>query len=730
MRLRVYSINGLLLNTTDYRTSLPDDEAVKQGRVNVTYINTQRGAARYGAKTREERHWRVYIEMLGNPSDQLNEIKQYLPVDEDDDEDKLLILEDIDNGNKQWFTFVTVGEQVKAENCVVIFDLVSGDGILRSVVDHTDTFAVSSSGTTHVVSPDPDGNADAYPVFTFAPSASKTAGWAYNRLVNTYRNSLVSHPNRPTDLTGGGWNTTTIINDTSRSYQINQGGGISNSTLTIPVDTAVGGGLPATGGLAYCGTEQILYDDITAGVMHVNANGRGYGGTTAATHADNAVLAWSRMIADGRDVRVIMDNAEIPYSWGTTTAGPNQTASKIWARVPYSPYLALTLLTAIAGAGAIAEITFPKTKATQILLKSLADTGIKTLLIGSEKFTFVDIDERDCKVTDVTRGVDGTAEAAHASGVAVILLEHTIWVLYGNPTAETPSYDPNTVPIFNLQSSTNSSWVYDNLGSLSGQRPGSFLPGVVRQARDNESGTYTANHNTDADPFSEIGMRIKSFLFGGRYQRPAAELLWQLYHPDSISQTSCAGEVYRAGTLWPAIAALEYTNNTKKWTAAWNESSPGTPSSWTAITHNTVTMTGNPKYIRFHLQGNCSEGSGNMAALEIESMTLVLVEYPTVSFGAEQSAYEINAKITLVETGEFFLFNQTVKLTQSVVVDCFEADTYIFQDNSPAAIPNPDTDRAYWLRLISGQNNTIKYEDLSGVVGGLDFGIEFKDRLR
>lgn len=96
---------------------------------------------------------------------------------------------------------------------------------------------------------------------------------------------------------------------TDRTNQINNVGGITATQLTIPVDTAVGGGIPATGGLVMIDSEQIRCISNSGTLLTVDTDGRGVGGTTAATHADNAVITYSTTLVNGDDCRVWFDNS-------------------------------------------------------------------------------------------------------------------------------------------------------------------------------------------------------------------------------------------------------------------------------------------------------------------------------------------------------------------------------------------------------------------------------------
>lgn len=712
-------------------TYFPDDQGIKQSPVRITYVPRQRAAPVYGSKVRQERTLQIVIEMLGTipvRTVYAETLKGYFPVEADDDDGKVLLVKDADDSNRQWYLNTTVANQDQIDDRQFIITLMAGDGIWRSALTHTDsTWSVTASGQTHNVTPNPVGNADAFPIFTITPSTAKGGGAAF-KIFSLIRNQMAKGlTTYPFDVTHGGWNTSILVSDTSRSNQINVGGGINASVTTIPIDTAVGGGLPATG-LCYCGTEQIQY----TGNSGTNLTGctRGVGGTVAASHADNAVITMSNVFADGRDVRVLFAGVEKDFWIGTGANAFNTTVTKLFVNLDLAAKVELTLKTALSGVGTPASIVF--TKGSVKDFNNLPAQG--RIHIDSETFTYTTkVPNRNTpSVTGILRALDGTSAGAHSTNATCYWIQYSVLVTYGDVTETAMVTNDAKKPIIDLTSS-NTSWVYTSFMDTARQRSGVFSPVIAQlDSRDNQSTSYTATQFDFADPATSMGSRIASYLYGNTYQQPTADLSWFMNHPAGVTTITSTGKKYRVGTKFPAVASLERSANGLKWVAVWTDATPGTPSNWTAWTHNAQSLSGTYNYFRFRFAGAASQGSTFEADFEVDTVTLTLDSgnVPTGSFGTANGAYVISAIITLVNTGESFNLTRVIDTNQSEQVDCFNAQTLYLFNNTPGPLIEPDTDREYWLRLLPGVVNQLKYEDTSGVTGTVAVGISFQDRMR
>ena len=233
---------------------------------------------------------------------------------------KLIITDTEPNPDVAWYVYATPRSfMFKQQNLVqVVLDI--ADPIWRTNTATTDLWSVASSGGTNVITI--TGNKYAKPSIAITPRAARTGGFEYKRGVFIYNPGARPLKNYPVNLFGVGVDTSALINDTSVSNTINQVGGITAGATTITIDGAVGGGLP-NAGMGYVGTEQISWT-ANSGTSLTGVS-RGIGGTTAATHADDAVISQSQMLANGEDVTVFVNGREAGPLGNWLERGSHQT---------------------------------------------------------------------------------------------------------------------------------------------------------------------------------------------------------------------------------------------------------------------------------------------------------------------------------------------------------------------------------------------------------------------
>jgi hypothetical protein len=443
-------------------------------------------------------------------------------------------------------------------------------------------------------------------------------------------------------------------------------------------------------------------------------------GTTAAAHADNAVIKVSRMQADGDDLRVIVDGAERDR-W---LSGINTSTTKVWANLSLSPRIELSLSGAIAGSGAVTTLAFKKTGGWKSVIKRLPSRG--ELVIGSEVFSWTSKSEGDIAVSGVTRAIHGSSMASHADGDVCKWLEHDVWLVYGDPTLGAPVVDDTQKPMVDL-TSTNASHVYTSMADLTGRRSGAWAASVLGR-RGSESTTYTGDHEADADPATEMGMSIRSWLSGSRWQDENAELMWQIKVTQGVTTVSMTGEKFRSSSSWPGIAALEVSRDGRRWATVWNEATPSALNTWEAVTHSTVSLGATYSMLRFRLKGGIGAGSSYRASFEVNDVTLALdaAGVPVIAPGAEQSAVDLDLKVTNQTSGEVFALRRQVNLNDQLEVDCAKRMVTNLANNVRGPLVDRPDGQTEWLRLLPGVTNTIKVEDTG--LSGVDVTALYEDR--
>lgn len=707
------------INTNAY---MPDDSSVLQQPARAVYVPRHLMPPIYGTVTFAEQIRTLVIEFLQDDPAYWDTIKGWFDVYQDA-EAKLL---GHDQNGKQWYLMGKVIDQGNFKNHHLIFKLSVGDGVWRSETLNSDTsWTVSASGDQHTISPQVAGNVNAFPVLRLTPNTPKTGAgqFGYRKLSRVYNQSSLSAQAYPFDITHGGWDSAAVIADTSKSNQVNMGGGTGTGTGDITIDTAVGGGLPSAG-MGYVDSEQISWTGNSGSLLTGVA--RGLNGTTAANHLDNAVIKLSRMQADGGDVRVMVNGAEVNYWFGTGANAINQAATKIWVNLNFSPKIELILNGAL-GVGALTTLSIANTKAMDQVLKVLPRSG--RLQIDNEVFSYTGKSPKTYTITGVTRAINNTTAATHVDGSTIRWLEHEIYLLYGNQTIDTPTIPDTLKPVFDL-TSTNTSWVYTVFTDLVGARPGSFVGRLLDSvARPNAilSEIYTGDHDTDADPATEMGMAIKAWLHGNGYKSENGELEWRLAHPFGITTVTSTGEKFRNTSSWPAKAELDYSDNAKKWVVVWNETT-GTLNTWDAWTHNSASLSGTRRYIRFYFKGKQDASSGAYSAFEVNGVTLTLdsAAVPTGALDAEVSNYEFNFKITHVGSGHFLTLRRHVDIGQYFELDCDLAQTTYGKDGIHGPRPGLDENRPHYLELLPGVANVLQFDDAN--TSSVDIDIYWRDR--
>lgn len=666
--------------------------------------------------------WRINLPGgVASISTQRELLKQIFPIT--DFTPHALIAIDQDNSNKQWqligFPVRITVEPSTTTDTAFLITLAIAEPVWSSVTLNTDTWTVASGGPGNQRTITPGGNIFARPKFAITPTAARTGQFQYSRFCSVYNQKRAYLSNYPIDITNGGINTSTLINDTTVSNQINQVGGIGAGDTTIPINTPVGGGLQAVG-MGYIGTEQISWTSNGGGTSLTGVT-RGIGGTTAATHANGSVIARSKMLANGADISVQVDGQTIP-SW---VSGINTASTKIWSSLNYQPAIWMwrgtadptpKLATALPNNATPVTVQFSLDIYSYTFLTNLKGQRNIFFLIDNEIFTATAANISTtilnngvvtvAQIANCNRAQKGSATAAHSVGASIFFVEHDIWLNYGNQNAIAPSYDLNTQPLIDLTNSTNTSWVqstfYDSTATL---RPGVWA-GAVLTTTGKQSFVYGGNQEAVANPYTELGMSLQDFQVSNVWKSESAQIQWSFSHPIGFTTVSMAGKKFLlAGTSWPT-AALQVFNTNNAWQNVWTEAIPAL-NTWTAWTHNGVALGATYNVLRLALVGTIAAVANNKADLQGDTVTLALDSTftPVVSLGAEvNNQYYLSLKLTNTTTGDFFTLAYAMLINRTLTVDC-AAKTVTYDDgtNAVGAI-TPSTVRNDWLTLLPSAN--------------------------
>lgn len=421
-----------------------------------------------------------------------------------------------------------------------------------------------------------------------------------------------------------------------------------------------------------------------------------------------AEVTAGRMQADADDLRVMVDDTEV----ARLVAAPNAAATKVWSLLTLPEPVTLTLNGGI-GSGAISTLNFRKTGANKAGLKRL---GAKFILQIENEFLLCSAPNANgyrCAVT--SRAAFGSIAAAHADATACYHLPHAVWVYYGNSVASAPDLDTSRLPIFDTANSTNTSWVYADFADADGLRAGSWVGSLLKSDSDVADGTrgrgtsdiYTATQVGEADPASVAGIQIAAYQKGGAWKGETASVEWRWNNPVGATHVaSASGSKYRVSTDWPSTAALQkYTGGA--WANVTNQAMPASAASWTAWSIGSTALGASCTTLRLHMNGSVKARADNYAALEMNAITLTLdsSRAPSVTFGAQQGNYDLDAVLTNTTTGDSLILRFLMGTGQTLTINC-EDKTVIHATSGANARPALDTDtrRLQWMDCPPGVN--------------------------
>lgn len=452
---------------------------------------------------------------------------------------------------------------------------------------------------------------------------------------------------------------------------------------------------------------------------------------------DTAALAsGNKMQADGDDMRLRIDGAEVNRWFGTTDGrGINTTDTAIWANIDLPAKTTLNLLTGVGST----EVTFsfdPFADNVSNAVLRLGNANNKALILNpgttdEEVVTYNSVDIFSKTVTGITRGAKGTTATSHSAGTVMYHLPFDAWLVYGSSDATAPTVDDTRKPMFDLHS-TNTSWIYSSFyDSTSASRTAQWSPIISKPGNGKQSGYYTDNHATNSNPAPEVGMSLKPYYYLGAYRTDNAEVLWRFANPAGVTTVQATGEKYRYASDWALVAGLQYYDDiAKKYVSADNQSTPGSAQSWTSFTiasTDTGNLTSGRKNIQFILSGSIIGSASNIQNLELDAATLTLDSnnIPQKSVGAEQSQYHLNATITNATTGDYIMLDFAMSLNRTLTVNCNTREIY-YDDGTPAynAI-SWSTYRDGWLPLVYG-TNTLSFTDTG--TQGVTIGVDYENR--
>lgn len=193
-----------------------------------------------------------------------------------------------------------------------------------------------------------------------------------------------------------------------------------------------------------------------------------------------AEVTASRSLSSGDDVRVLVDGVEVPrWDGGGSSTSWNDTGTKIWANLNFSPGLDAELLSTITDS---APATNGSLEVVRNSHQEFPDEGY--LLLGSEVIRYTG--KTATAFTGITRGARGTTAAAATAGDRIWWVERRVQLMYGYTNAPAPESRDERKPMIDLDASTNTSHVWADFAHDSDPR--SMQWSRSRSSRDGQAG--------------------------------------------------------------------------------------------------------------------------------------------------------------------------------------------------------------------------------------------------
>jgi hypothetical protein len=631
--------------------------------------------------------------------------------DPDDETAKNFIVEDADGTNDRYVQAfcsscvpTTIGSTATAHRDQFNITLAThGDPLWKaSTKSEPATWSASSTGETHEWTN--SGTADAYPTITVSPTSAKsgTDDYLYKQFIPWRWRAPYGATRYPLDVVDV-LDTTSLV-ETATTSDLD--GAINDSVTTISITDA--SSFP-TRGMGYItdavnGDEQISWtgkssNDLT-GVT------RGIGGTSAAQHADEDVIAVSKSMVNGADVRIEVDGVDRDL-WIT---GWNSASSKVWVNTDWSKAWDSTITAAIASGATVTSITVDDS------VKDAPSSGV--LFINNEAFAYSAKDNKTKTFAISDRATLGTSAGNHSLGDTIWWCQRMIFIKYGNLSASAMSVDADYAPAFDTTNSTNGSWIYGatDFGEDDGLRAGQWQ-------RSTEYGTpeyYGGNQDSAADPWTDPGLECTGREKGRYY----------LWNPCGITNVNATnGEKWSDNTSdWHGTIS-SWTG--RSWYAEYITPAPSSASTWEAWSQDQAITAG--RYKISIMSRAINKSTTNKFELQDCTITLNSNQIPVIGSFSESGMYNLSLTIANNTTGE------SIALAWKTAVDSeLEIDTRPVLEggktvtditngiNAFNALTLVEAHRRDWFKLQPGVN---EWEITETGLAGMDITIEFRARF-
>jgi len=717
MNLEIISFNGTSLNDSSFKAYFPKPSVMAGPEGDAGFVERSYFSPVFTYKRRKPRTLPVHIKMLGTVASNVDTLKAlFNPYA--NDEYKLLV-KDLNDSDKQYYVYGTPISIPDVDGQEMVVNLWVADPVWKTETETSVSWTVTGTGDQESITV--GGSFYSEPTFEITPTAAKSGGKAYRIFCPVYNPSTtITYTDYPLDIANNALDTAALVASTTKSNTINQVGGIGTDLTPFPIDGAVGGGLPASG-TGYCGTEQFSF---TISGSTLTPTARGLNGTSAATHADDAIIYLSMMEADGGDIQVTVDGIQDNF-W---LQDINNATSQIWINANLSPGYAMTNGVLIASSGAITTITLENSTANIDAINALPSNG--RLMIDSELFSYTDKNVTTRQFTGVTREAFNTAAAEHTVGDYVRWIEKEIYIYHGAHDLPAFVVDDTYKPYIELNS-TNASWTWDatftSTDSSSyfvtdrptawtwGDRysistPVAYYAGTAPYTRRYYESMSTSSPSTQTGSASKTMSVLGSWVPDQSYSKYQYDG-WGIYAQSGFTNVTANGKRWKssaAGTdwwhitggmymFWKGVAILN--------TGAFNVSAPAATDTVDTWTETDLDLGGTFYYLSFIPRREAANKDGEIRT-EVDALTLTLSsDHPTATVGSSIEYYHINASLINTTTDDYINIDYYCNLNTALIIST-SAHTVVDNDSGAyargaIALSNYRHD---WLKMAPGVN--------------------------
>jgi len=711
MNLEIISFNGTSLNDSSFKAYFPKPSVMAGPEGDAGFVERSYFSPVFTYKRRKPRTLPIHIKMLGTVATNVDTLKAlFNPYSTD--EYKLLV-KDLNDSDKQYYVYGTPISIPDVDGQEMVVNLWVADPVWKTETETSVSWSVTGTGDQESITV--GGSFYSEPTFEITPTAAKSGGKAYRIFCPVYNPSTtITYTDYPLDIVNNALDTAALVASTTKSNTINQVGGIGTDLTPFPIDGAVGGGLPASG-TGYCGTEQFSF---TISGSTLTPTARGLNGTSAATHADDAIIYLSMMEADGGDIQVTVDGIQDNF-W---LQDINNATTQMWINVDLSPGYAMTNGVLIAAAGAITTITLENSTANIDAINALPSNG--RLKIDNEMFSYTEKNVTTRQFTGVSREAFGTAAAEHTVGDYVRWIEHEIYIYHGVHDLPTFTVNDTYKPSIELNS-TNTSWLYDSRFATTDSASRwidltgawrqywpylwSTYETYTRQANGASSAYWYYESMSSSTPSTQSDTSNITFSVLGQYltNGKSTNSEGAVYIPSGFTHVAATGKRWRqsASSTWFTTHMFRHATLSGSYIDTFDVTTPTVDATAQDWSQATVDLSGTFNYLV--MIPYRSGGSTEEVRLEVDTITLTIQSsnIPVVSTTDSSEYYHINASLINTTTGDYIDIDHYCNLNTALIIN---TSAHTVADNNSGAYARGAIQlsnyRHDWLKMTPGAN--------------------------